>query len=100
MTEPGPAIETKQVSSPPGVPGPPGVTSSVIVVVMLARAGSAVTASKPPPVMAPTETVKLSEPSARASSIVRMSKVADDCPAEITTSVTAVKSLPSVAVPA
>ena len=92
VTEPeaGPVMETRQVSSAPGVPPPGPPTSSVTRVVTEPLAGSAAIASKPLPVISPTETVMLSEPSASASSIVLRSKSTELCPAGMVTEVTAV----------
>ena len=55
--------------------------------------------SKLPPVAAPMATVKLSGPSARASSMAAMEKLAELLPAGMVTVVVPVKSAPLAAVP-
>ena len=82
--------ETETVSSGPGVPGPPGVTSSLMVVVTELAAGLAEIASKPPPEMAPNSTTMVSPLSAKASSRVVRSKVAEVAPAGTVTLTTRV----------
>nr|WP_245909576.1 hypothetical protein [Sphaerotilus hippei] len=78
------------VSSVPGVPPPgtPGPTSSEMTVVTEAVVGSTATASNPPPVIVPSVTVNDSPLSARASSIVAMSKVVEAEPAGTVTETT------------
>ena len=71
ITLPGPLMETRAVSSGPGV------ASSVMAVVTLLAALFTAMASKPPvPVMAPKVMMMFSDPSARRSSIVARLNVA------------------------